>query len=188
MTELEKIEYAKSFIDDLANGINPLDGNPVPENDTLNNVRLSRCFFFVSDVLRRVVENGGISTVKVSRHKKALFSLSDEIKENLEVSQASVTVSDISRYLNSFVDTENMKTISAPSINRWLLHCGFLKSVELPNGKKRKLPTEQGNGIGIYSEEREGQYGTYVSVLFSSSAQRFIYDNLDAVIDFGNQE
>ena len=60
--------------------------------------------------------------------------------------------------------------------------------MELPNGKKRKLPTEQGNGIGIYSEEREGQYGTYVSVLFSSSAQRFIYDNLDAVIDFGNQE
>ena len=25
MTELEKIEYAKSFIDKLANGINPLD-------------------------------------------------------------------------------------------------------------------------------------------------------------------
>ena len=30
MTELEKITYAKSFIDKLANGINPLDDTPIP--------------------------------------------------------------------------------------------------------------------------------------------------------------
>ena len=46
MTELEKIEYAKSFIDKLANGINPLDDSPIPDNDIANNVRLSRCFFY----------------------------------------------------------------------------------------------------------------------------------------------
>ena len=33
MTELEKIEYAKSFIDKLANGINPIDDTMIPEND-----------------------------------------------------------------------------------------------------------------------------------------------------------
>ncbi len=53
MTELEKIEYAKSFIDKLANGINPIDDTPVKDDDAINNVRLSRCFFFVSDVLSR---------------------------------------------------------------------------------------------------------------------------------------
>ena len=42
MTELEKIEYAKSFIDKLANGINPLDDSPIPDNDIANNVRLCR--------------------------------------------------------------------------------------------------------------------------------------------------
>ena len=64
MTELEKIEYTKSFIDKLANGINPLDDNPIPENDIANNVRLSRCFFYVSDILRQVIENGGIAKEK----------------------------------------------------------------------------------------------------------------------------
>ena len=54
MTELEKIAYAKSFIDKLANGINPLDGTPIPEGDITNNVRLSRCFFYVSDILGQV--------------------------------------------------------------------------------------------------------------------------------------
>ena len=70
MTELEKIEYAKSFIDKLADGINPLDDTPLREEDAANNVRLSRCFFYVSDILRQVIENGGVgksSTLKLKR-------------------------------------------------------------------------------------------------------------------------
>ena len=70
MTELEKIEYAKSFIDKLANGINPLDDSPIPDNDIANNVRLSRCFFYVSDILRQVIENGGVQPAKVGNKEK----------------------------------------------------------------------------------------------------------------------
>ena len=33
MTDLPKIVYAKSFIDKLANGINPLNDTPIPEGD-----------------------------------------------------------------------------------------------------------------------------------------------------------
>jgi len=36
MTEAEKIAYAKSFIDKLANGINPLDDSPIPEDDIVS--------------------------------------------------------------------------------------------------------------------------------------------------------
>ena len=56
MTELEKIEYAKTFIDKLANGINPLDDTAIPENDIVNNVRLSRCFFYVSTILQKEID------------------------------------------------------------------------------------------------------------------------------------
>ena len=56
MTEIEKIEYAKSFIDKLANGINPLDDTPIPEDDIVNNVRLSRCFFYVSTILQKEID------------------------------------------------------------------------------------------------------------------------------------
>ena len=45
MTELETLERAKMYIDKLANGVNPLDDSTVPENDIVNNIRLSRCFF-----------------------------------------------------------------------------------------------------------------------------------------------
>ena len=60
MTELETIQRAKMYMDKLAKGINPIDDTPVPENDAINNVRLSKCFAFVSDVLKRIVENGGM--------------------------------------------------------------------------------------------------------------------------------
>ena len=49
MTEIEKIADAKTFIDKLANGINPLDDTPIPEDDIVNNIRLSCCFFYVSE-------------------------------------------------------------------------------------------------------------------------------------------
>jgi hypothetical protein len=61
MTELEKIAYAKSFIDKLANGVNPIDDTVIPDGDVVNNVRLSRCFFYVSDILRQVIANGGVA-------------------------------------------------------------------------------------------------------------------------------
>ena len=64
MTELEKIEYTKGFVDKLAEGINPIDGTPIAEGDLLNNVRISRCMYYVSDILRRVIENGGTESKK----------------------------------------------------------------------------------------------------------------------------
>ena len=56
MTEQEKLQRAKDCIDSLANGLNPLDGTPVPEQDIVNNVKISRCLFFVSNVLRKQLD------------------------------------------------------------------------------------------------------------------------------------
>lgn len=58
MTETELMQRAKTYIDKLANGINPLDDTVIDDSDVINNVRLSRCLFYVSDVLRQVIENG----------------------------------------------------------------------------------------------------------------------------------
>ena len=97
MTELEKIAYAKSFIDKLANGINPLDDTPIPDGDIANNVRLSRCFFYVSEVLRQVIDNGGVeSTVpKKEKKKKQSYSLTTEQIAQFEYSNTPITSSEI---------------------------------------------------------------------------------------------
>ena len=40
MTELEKIERGKMYMDKLANGINPIDDTMTPDDDLINNVRV----------------------------------------------------------------------------------------------------------------------------------------------------
>ena len=49
MTELETMQRAKMYLDKLAKGIDPITDQEVPEDSLLNNVRLARCFFYVSD-------------------------------------------------------------------------------------------------------------------------------------------
>lgn len=44
MTEFEKMQRAKMYIDKLANGIDPLTDTEIMCDSTLNNVRISRCF------------------------------------------------------------------------------------------------------------------------------------------------
>ena len=59
-TELEIMKHAKEYIDKLANGIDPFSDKPVPDGDIINNVKLSRCFFYISGILEKVIENGGV--------------------------------------------------------------------------------------------------------------------------------
>lgn len=184
MTELEKIAYAKSFIDKLANGINPLDDKPIPEGDIANNVRLSRCFFYVSDVLRQVIENEGVGANRDRRPRKQEFNLNAAQRARLLVSSYPITVSEIANNLNKFVNTETTKRITASAINDWLMSMGLLENIILSNGKKRKGPTDRGNQMGIFVDERNGQFGQYYAIIFTSEAQHFIYDNLDAIIAY----
>ena len=41
MTELEILERAKMYVDKLANGVNPLNDDPVKDDDVINNVRIN---------------------------------------------------------------------------------------------------------------------------------------------------
>ena len=44
MTELETMQRAKMYLDKLAQGIDPISGQEIPNDSVLNNVRLARCF------------------------------------------------------------------------------------------------------------------------------------------------
>ena len=59
MTELDIMKHAKSYLDSLSQGIDPISGQPVPNDSVLNNVRLEKCFRYVSGVLEQVIANGG---------------------------------------------------------------------------------------------------------------------------------
>lgn len=92
MTEKEIIKHAKDYIDSLANGTNPLTGEPVNESDVVNNVRIARCLFYVSGILEKVL-NGERNILP--RVKKSKFSISAEKLEDFEYSSEPILVSDV---------------------------------------------------------------------------------------------
>ena len=179
MTELEKIAYAKSFIDKLANGINPLDDTPIPEGDIANSGRLSRCFSYVSEILGQVYENGGIGKVE----KTIPFSITPGRLANFEVSPYSISGSEISKKLAALVKNPLMKSFSVLKLNQWLMLKGLLCETTDPLGKTRKIPTEQGKSMGISAETKMGREGEYIAVLFDAKAQRFVVNNIYEILN-----
>ena len=71
--DLQHVERARVYMQKLAQGINPLDDSPVPEQELINHVRLSRCFFFVADVLGQVLAEE-TAAEQLQETWKAMFS------------------------------------------------------------------------------------------------------------------
>ena len=182
MTELETLERAKMYLEKLANGINPIDGSVIPDGDIVNHVRISRCFFYVSDVLRQVIENGGVTAQE--RDRKAPFSLTLGQREAFEFSAIPIPISEIAKRINALSPNENMATLPYSAIRDWLMSLGMLDYALDGNGKKAVRPTPQGESIGIGLEARNGPNGPYFVVVYSLAAQHFILDNVDAIADY----
>lgn len=181
MTEAETMQRAKMYIDKLAKGINPLDDSVIPEGDIINNVRLSRCLFYVSDILGKVIENGGINPPK--KPKKKSFNISFEQIQRFQFSDAGMQISKIAEMINALVNNPDMKKLTHGNITQWLVSIDMLRIEKTSDGHNSKRPTDSGREIGIYTEEKTGVNGPYTAVVYNRTAQQFIVDNIDAIIN-----
>ena len=178
MTELEKMRHAHNYILSLANGIDPVTSEELPNDTCLNNVNLSRCFFYVADVLKQVIDNGG----NVGSYKGGEFILTDDFRARLSVNANSVQITEFAKPINELAVEVGMKKIPVTAFTNWLVEKGFLAE-HVYNGSKRKEPTQDGEKLGITAEERTNQYGTYKAVLYSQNVQQFLLDNLDEIVE-----
>ncbi len=178
MTELEKIAYAKRFIDQMAMGINPLDGMPIPEGEVAKQVRISRCFAYVSEILGQVLDNGGIGRID----KTVPFSVTPEEAARFPYSDEPISGSEIAKRLADIIENPMMKSFSVQTLNQWLMQEGLLAEVENGEGKKQKIPTQNGRMMGICTEHRTGQRGEYTAILFNRAAQKFIMERIQRIV------
>lgn len=172
-----KSATAKDWILKLANGINPLDGSAIKEDDIVNNVHISRCLFYVADLIEITTQKNS----KKSKEDKLEFSISVDALSKIYVSERSA-ISNFVREINKVIP-DNMKGISNNKILNWLIDNGYLRIVVTDSGTKIKRPTEAGQSIGISTEQMEGPNGSYVAVLYNANAQRFILNNIYAIIE-----
>ena len=179
MENVDKLKKAKLYIDNMANGINPVTGENVPDEDTLNNVHISRCLFYVSGLLEELIENDK----SAKRGQKSEFYITQEEYDSLSVSDSSVSISGFVSSINEHINDENREKLKYSVFTNWMMQKGFLEEIVLSNGNKAKRPTEIGRDIGIYTEKRTNSFGQdYVAVLYNSKAQYFLKERIPEIL------
>ena len=168
----DKVKVAIDWINMLAQGMNPIDGSILPDNDIVNNVHISRCLFFVSNLLNNI-DN---ITATNKRHKLE-FQLAPEVAAKVHISESS-NISMFVKEINR-VAPDNMKRLSASKVTQWLVSAGYLEEQERNDGLRYKAPTELGKSIGISSAWTDSSQGwQYMAVFYDANAQHFILENL----------
>ncbi len=178
MTELETMQRAKMYLDKLAQGIDPITDQAIPNSDSLNNPRLSRCFQYVSGILEKVIANGG----QVSIPEKPSFTVSSEQLAKVQLTGEPLRIADFVDRILQTTGYEGMKKLSPTKLTNWLLQKGFLTQAVDPDGKTRRVPTPAGAELGISVQMCQFQGNEYPGIFYDIKAQQFLLDNMPAIV------
>lgn len=180
MIDKDKLAIARTWIEKLANGVNPLNDELVKDDDIINNVHISRCLFYVCEIM------GEIGTAQSSKRYLKPFSLTVEDTKEIPVNNPD-GINNFVKVINEYV-SQDMKPLAAGIVIKWLRYEGYLQEVERGNGHKTNIPTPKGIDIGISYEIRHNEDGSnYTRVIYGVDAQRFILNNIESISLFAKQ-
>ena len=181
MTELETIVFTKGFIDKMAQGINPINGEKLPATDLLNNVRVSRCLYLVSDYLRQIIENGGLH-VDPPRRSCVPFALSPEAVVQFPFSDTPLTLQDLVNRLNSLTGRSDMASLHPQSLTAALAEKGLLE-VSVQAKTQTVSVTQEGLAAGLLMQEKRLAGSVCQVLTLDLQAQALVLDLLPRIIE-----
>lgn len=179
MTELEKLCRAKLYIDNLAQGIDPISGKEIVDDSVVNHVRVSRCLYYVSEIIQNVIEQNRLA---VHKPKKQKFAITAQQLSRVHPAEHPLRITEFADLLYHAVDEPGMQKPGTSMMTEWLQMKGFLQKERQPDGDYCRVPTEAGRRIGIFSQHRRGKYGEYLAIYYDTSAQQFLLDNFWAIM------
>jgi hypothetical protein len=183
MTELQILQHAKSYLEQMTQGIDPLTGTLIPPTDLTQNDRIKRCLTYVSGVLGQVIDQGGIHPPQSEQLPP--FAITEQQLSQYPYSDRPLGISQIVGRINELVPPNRTKRLTYAPIVQWLTLQGYLVEEGVDDKHKRRVPTEQGRGIGITIAQREGPNGDYLAVLYDREAQAFLVSHLPVILASG---
>jgi hypothetical protein len=179
MDDISKFKQAKLFLEKLANGRDPISGERVSENDIVRDSRIISCLDAAVDALERQIQELCDTHCYDKNIGRKCFFITAQQKSALQLNDGECRVSDIAKEINRVTSENDTKIMQGVWINDWLESIGMLYR----NDEGNRFATADGNKIGITSEIRQSSNGKELYTnLYSVQAQKFIYDNLEAVI------
>lgn len=134
----------------LSDGTDPLTGDPVGKDDIVRNGRISGCLSYVCGILDKIAATGSYQIVKRD------FTFLTQQMEKYPYSDIPVTVSAITKGLNSLIDPADTFPLKNGVITEWLTCNGFLMNVTV-NGNQTEGVTDTGRSVGIISEKNRSK-------------------------------
>lgn len=178
--EIDKLQRAKLYIDKLAKGIDPITEYQIHNESVLNNERLSKCFAYVSEVLQKVINNGGLYIN--NNHQKVEFFLTGNQKNDLINLDTHMFFSEFIKKVNEITQGNNCGRLKYRRVKEWLSDQGFLLTYTDETNNRRKKVTIKGESIGIRGEMRDSNRGPYQVIFLNSEAQSYIIQNIDNIL------
>ena len=178
MTDLEKIAYAKSFIDKMANGIDPTDDSPLPEGDVAAKARIVGCFSYVSDVLAKLINS---PDVIADLYRSSEIKITAQMLSSIECTQFPISISAFAQKIDAAL--RFTKKFTAADLNLWLMEHGYIEKLLDYKDKSYKRPTPKGVETGIVLDQYTTIAGkTTYNVKLNQFAQRFICEHLAEIV------
>ena len=197
MDKLRIIQHAQGYMDKLSLGIDPISGTPVPEDSTLQQERLQKCFRFVSDILEELIQNNG--SISLSENQNAVpdsvaeptnipvpaVLITPQQIQNIEVTPTPILPSAFVKKIGVALDSDAKKKVTLARINRWLLKKGYLAETKVRTivNKSVKIATPLSAEIGVVEhlivDKKTGE--AKPQLFFSEDAQKFILNNINNI-------
>ena len=197
MDKLRIIQHAQGYMDKLSLGIDPISGTPVPEDSTLQQERLQKCFRFVSDILEELIQNNG--SISLSENQNAVpdsvaeptnipvpaVLITPQQIQNIEVTPTPILPSAFVKKIGAALDSDTKKKVTLARINRWLLKKGYLAETKVRTivNKSVKIATPLSAEIGVVEhlivDKKTGE--AKPQLFFSEDAQKFILNNINNI-------
>ena len=175
MIDMSKLKTAQDWVEKLANGINPLTLEPIKEDDIVNNVHISRCLFFVSEMLGKVEP-----PKSASRKGRRDFWMTSREAEQIDI-LVPCGIAQFTKTVNEHIPAD-MKPLSVSAVIKWLRNNGYLYEANIDEKRKTNIPTEKGIQLGITVRIQQNLEGKeYQRVFYDISAQRVMLTNIESI-------
>lgn len=175
MQEKDKIRKAREVLLKIAHGTNPITGNDVGEDGLLNDPRIIRCLYFVSDVLENVLDGS------YSKRKYTSFVITPEQKSRVNLPEGKIGVNKFSKCINEVLDM-NSKELTGLELNKKLKQMNILGEAVNDDGKTVTTINDSSHEYGFEVEHRKFNGKEYDMVVINDTGKNYLLENLENIM------
>lgn len=182
--EKEKIVKASEILNKIANGINPVNGEPIGNDCFLQDPRMIRCLFFVQQVLNEAAER----PASIYKPAPAKFIISAEEKSRVRFPEENIGINQFAKCINAVIDVNVSRKLTGVQMNNQLKKMGILSEESIGEGRKRTIANENSQQYGVVSEKRIYNGVEYDKVCFNDIGKKFLLNDLERILEYGDED